>query len=142
MKPAPPVVSVEDLHVRFLSPNAAVYAVNGVSFGLEAGSILGILGESGSGKTVTLRALIGLLPPHRSRVKGRVTVAGHEITRLDEAALRDVRGTKVAMVFQEPMTALDPVFTIGEQIAETIVRHEGVLHAEAYRRAQGAPARG
>jgi len=112
-----------------------VHAVTGVSFALEAGRVLGILGESGSGKSVTLRALLGLLQPHRSRVEGRVKVAGHEITCLGEAELREVRGTKIAMIFQEPMVALDPVFTIGEQIAETIVRHEGVSWADAYRRA-------
>jgi peptide/nickel transport system ATP-binding protein len=130
-----PAVSVEDLHVRFVMPEATVHAVNGISFALEKGQVLGILGESGSGKSVTLRALIGLLPPRRSRVEGRVSVAGQEITRLGEAALREVRGTKVAMIFQEPMVALDPVFTIGDQIAETIVRHERVSWAEAARRA-------
>ena len=125
-----PLVSVEDLRVRFTTQDAVVNAVNGVSFELEAGRVLGILGESGSGKSVTLRALIGLLPPHTSQVEGRISVAGHEITRMSEAELREIRGTKIAMIFQEPMTALDPVFTIGEQIAETIVRHEGVSWAD------------
>src|SRR5215475_2425488 len=126
-----PVVSVENLYVRFLMREATVAAINGVSFDLDAGQVLGILGESGSGKSVTLRALIGLLPPRRSQVEGRVMVAGHEITQLSDAELREVRGTKIAMIFQEPMTALDPVFTIGEQIGETIVRHEGVSWADA-----------
>jgi peptide/nickel transport system ATP-binding protein len=130
-----PVVSVEDLRVRFTTPDAIVSAVNGVSFDLGAGQVLGILGESGSGKSVTMRALIGLLPPHRSHIEGRVTVAGHPITDMSEAELREVRGTKIAMIFQEPMTALDPVFTIGQQIAETIVRHEGISRTDAYRRA-------
>jgi peptide/nickel transport system ATP-binding protein len=131
----PLVVSVEDLSVRFTTPDAVVHAVNGVSFSLEAGRVLGVLGESGSGKSVTLRALIGLLPPRRSHVEGRITVVGHEITRMSEAELREVRGATIAMVFQEPMTALDPVFTIGEQIAETIVRHERISRIRAYRRA-------
>jgi peptide/nickel transport system ATP-binding protein len=130
-----PVVSVENLRVRFTMPDAVVHAVNGVSFDLEAGRVLGILGESGSGKSVTLRAMIGLLPPRRSHVEGRIGVAGHEITSMSEGELREVRGTKIAMIFQEPMTALDPVFTIGEQIAETIVRHEGISHDAAWRRA-------
>jgi len=130
-----PVVLVEDLRVRFTTPDTVVHAVNGISFTLEPGRVLGILGESGSGKSVTLRALIGLLPPRRSHVDGRIVVGGHEITRMSERELRDVRGTRIAMIFQEPMTALDPVFTIGEQIAETIVRHEGISHPEAYRRA-------
>jgi peptide/nickel transport system ATP-binding protein len=129
------VVSVEDLRVRFVMRDATVTAVNGVSFELEAGQVLGILGESGSGKSVTLRALMRLLPPARSRIEGRIRVAGHDIGAMDEAALRDVRGTKVAMIFQEPMIALDPVFTIGEQIAETIVRHMGVSYRTANRRA-------
>src|SRR5215207_2907239 len=132
-----PVVSVEDLRVRFTTPDAVVHAVNGVSFELQEGRVLGILGESGSGKSVTLRALIGLLPPRRTQLEGRIRVAGHDITSLSDAALREVRGTKIAMIFQEPMTALDPVFTIGEQIAETIVRHEGISRADAYRRALG-----
>jgi peptide/nickel transport system ATP-binding protein len=131
----PPVVSVEDLRVRFTTPDAVVHAVNGVSFELEEGRVLGILGESGSGKSVTLRAMIGLLPPSRTHLEGRIRVAGYDITSLGDAELREVRGTKIAMIFQEPMTALDPVFTIGEQIAETIVRHERVSHADAWRRA-------
>jgi peptide/nickel transport system ATP-binding protein len=130
-----PVVSVENLHVRFVMRDATVAAVNGVSFTLEAGQVLGILGESGSGKSVTLRALTRLLPPARTRIEGRVCVAGHEIAAMDEAALREVRGTEIAMIFQEPMIALDPVFTIGAQIAETIVRHEGVSYDAANRRA-------
>ena len=130
-----PVVSVENLYVRFLTREATVAAINGVSFDLEAGQVLGILGESGSGKSVTLRALMRLLPPAHTRMEGRIRVAGHEITAMDEAALRHVRGAKVAMIFQEPMIALDPVFTIGVQIAETIVRHEGVSYRAANRRA-------
>jgi peptide/nickel transport system ATP-binding protein len=115
--------------------DARVAAVNGVSFEVAAGQVLGILGESGSGKSVTLRALMRLLPPTQTRIKGRVHVAGHEITAMDEESLRRVRGPKVAMIFQEPMISLDPVFTIGTQIAETIVRHEGVAYANANRRA-------
>ena len=130
-----PAVAVDDLHVRFVLRDTTVHAVNGVSFTLAPGTVLGILGESGSGKSVTLRALLGLLPPHRTVVSGRVTVAGHEVTAMSEAELREIRGTKVAMIFQEPMIALDPVFTIGEQIAETIVRHEGISHRIANRRA-------
>jgi len=103
-----PVVSVENLHVRFVMRDATVAAVNGVSFTLEAGQVLGILGESGSGKSVTLRALMRLLPPARTRIEGRVRVAGHEIAAMDEAALREVRGTEIAMIFQEPMIACSP----------------------------------
>ena len=129
-----PVVSVDDLKVRFVGREGSVAAVNGVSFGVSAGKVLAILGESGSGKSVTLRALLRLLPP-RTVIEGRIRVAGHDMTALNAAALRQVRGSKVAMIFQEPMIALDPVFSIGVQIAETIVRHEGVSYQVANRRA-------
>lgn len=131
----PPIVSVRDLHVRFRTEDAEVHAVNGIGFDLAAGEVLGILGESGSGKSVTLRALIGMLPRHRTRVEGEIRLAGHDLSSMDETMLRKVRGTEAAMIFQEPMIALDPVFTIGEQIAETIIRHEGLSHAAANARA-------
>jgi peptide/nickel transport system ATP-binding protein len=84
-------VAVENLHVRFVMRDATVAAVNGVSFTLEAGKVLGILGESGSGKSVTLRALMRMLPPARTQIEGRVRVAGHEITAMSEEALREAR---------------------------------------------------
>jgi peptide/nickel transport system ATP-binding protein len=132
--PDAPVVSVRDLRVTFKSRDRTVHAVNGVGFDLAAGEVLGILGESGSGKSVTLRALIGLLPP-QARIEGEIHVAGRDMTRLGGKALADVRGRTIAMIFQEPMTALDPVYTIGAQIEETIVRHEGVSHKAARTRA-------
>jgi peptide/nickel transport system ATP-binding protein len=133
--PAAPIVSVRDLRIRFVTRERTVHAVNGVSFDLAPGEVLGILGESGSGKSVTLRALIGLLPRPQARVEGQVLVSGRDIAALSEAELADVRGGQVALVFQEPMTALDPVYTIGEQIVEAIVRHEHVSHGEARKRA-------
>jgi peptide/nickel transport system ATP-binding protein len=129
------VLSVRDLEVRFVTPERTVHAVNGVSFDLAAGEVLGILGESGSGKSVTLRALMGLLPPGRTCLAGRVEVAGRDLGHLDRGELARLRGHTIAMVFQEPMTALDPVFTIGAQIEETIVRHEGVGRRVARARA-------
>jgi peptide/nickel transport system ATP-binding protein len=136
-RPASPIVSVSDLHVRFVSrDDATVHAVNGVDFELARGEVLGVLGESGSGKTVLLRALMGLLPPRRTRIEGCIVIDGHDVLALDPAALRDLRGAKVAMIFQEPMTALDPVFTVGEQIAEAVVRHDGISRRAAYRRAR------
>lgn len=131
--PAEPVVVVEHLGVRFRTREASVAAVNGVSFAVAAGKVLAILGESGSGKTVTLRALMRLLPA-RAEISGRIRIAGHDMTALDAEGLRGVRGSKIAMIFQEPMIALDPVFSIGVQIAETIVRHEGVSYEVARRR--------
>jgi peptide/nickel transport system ATP-binding protein len=128
------LVSAENLTVRFVSREATVRAVNGVSFELAAGEVLTILGESGSGKSVTLRALMRLLPK-RAVIEGRVRVAGNDVLALNDRDLEEMRGRDVAMIFQEPMTALDPVFTIGRQIAETVIRHEGVSHQAAMARA-------
>ena len=129
------LVSVRDLVVRFVSKDSTVRAVNGVSFDLKEGEVLTILGESGSGKSVTLRALMRLLPPKKTVIEGAMTVAGEDVLALDAAGLERLRGAKVAMIFQEPMTALDPVFTIGTQIAETVMVHEGVSRQAADARA-------
>ena len=128
-------VSVRDLTIRFVMRERTVHAVNGVSFDLGAGEVLGILGESGSGKSVTLRALMGLLPRRSARIAGQVQVAGRDVRALSDGELEDVRGRQVAMIFQEPMTTLDPVFTIGEQIVEAVVRHERVSPRAARARA-------
>jgi peptide/nickel transport system ATP-binding protein len=121
----PLAVEVADLAVRFRQRERTIHAVNGVSFRLARGEVLGILGESGSGKSVTLRALMRLLPAN-CEFDGRVKINGEDITEAPTARLEELRGGSVGMIFQEPASALDPVFTIGEQIAETIVRHEGV----------------
>jgi peptide/nickel transport system ATP-binding protein len=130
-----PLVEVEDLRVKFVSRDATVWAVNGVSFQLMPGEVLCLIGESGSGKTVTMRALIRLLPRNRAVLSGRMRVGGRDILELSEAELTQVRGSEIAMVFQEPMTALDPVYTIGHQIAETVMRHEGCSRRAATARA-------
>lgn len=129
------LVEVRDLHVEFGSKQRPVRAVNGVSFTLARGEVLTILGESGSGKTVTMRALMRLLPERRSRLSGVVRVAGHDVPAMDARALRSYRGRVAAMIFQEPMLAFDPVFKVGYQIVETICRHEGVDQATARQRA-------
>jgi len=130
-----PLVRVRDLEVRFVTRDATVHAVNGVSFDLAERESLCILGESGSGKSVTLRALMGLNPPRRTKLSGAVRVGGHNIIAASERRMADIRGSTVSMIFQEPMTALDPVFTIGRQIAETVMRHEGLSRAAADARA-------
>jgi peptide/nickel transport system ATP-binding protein len=130
----PPVLRVEDLTVRFRRRNVDVAAVNGVSFALARGETLTILGESGSGKSVSLKALIGLLPDYTS-VDGSVWLDGKPVLDLPPGELAKLRGAEIAMIFQEPMAALDPVYTIGEQIAETIIQHEGVSRARAMQRA-------
>jgi ABC-type dipeptide/oligopeptide/nickel transport system ATPase component len=117
------LAEVRDLTVRFVTREATVHAVNGVSFQVQPSEVLCILGESGSGKSVTLRALMRLLPPRRTQIEGSVRVEGEDVLAMPSRALRDLRGGLVAMVFQEPMTALDPVYTVGRQIGETVRRH-------------------
>jgi peptide/nickel transport system ATP-binding protein len=130
------LLSVRDLSVAFETRDGVVRAVNGVSFSLDAGKVLAILGESGSGKSVTLRAILGLHAPARARVTGEVWVKGRDVNQLDERAREDLRGGVVAMVFQEPMTALDPVYTIGEQIVETLAQHRDLDGRATQRRAR------
>jgi peptide/nickel transport system ATP-binding protein len=133
--PAAPLVEVDGLHVKFVSRDETVDAVNGVSFSLRHGEVLCIIGESGSGKTVTLRALMSLWPKRRPQITGRMRVGAYDIQALDEGQLAKVRGSLVSMIFQEPMTALDPVYTIGQQIAETVMRHERISRRAARDRA-------
>jgi peptide/nickel transport system ATP-binding protein len=130
----PPLVEVSDLSVEFVSREATVHAVNSISFAARRGEVLCILGESGSGKSVTLRSLIRLLP-RNARVDGSVRVNGRDVLAMGARELRDLRGGLVAMVFQEPMTALDPVYTIGQQIGETVRRHIGGDRGAARERA-------
>ncbi len=130
------MLQVRDLHVTFVTPDRTVHAVNGVSFDLARGETLGILGESGSGKSVTLRSILRLHPEHRTRWSGSIKLEGDEILDMAPKALSDLRGQRVAMIFQEPATAFDPVFTIGQQIAETVRRHTGKSHTEAWKRAK------
>ena len=127
-------VEVENLAVRFEQRDRVIKAVNGVSFRLARGEVLGILGESGSGKSVTLRALMRLLPDNCA-IDGRIALDGEDITAATPARLEELRGDRIAMIFQEPVTALDPVFTIGEQITETVVRHQAITRTDAARRA-------
>ena len=131
---AHPLVEVTDLRVRFVTREATVHAVNGVSFTARRGEVLCILGESGSGKTVTLRTLLRLLP-RAARIEGQVLVDGRDVLAMPAGDLRDLRGGVAAMVFQEPMTALDPVYTIGQQIGETVRRHTGCDRRAARARA-------
>ncbi|WP_142848036.1 ABC transporter ATP-binding protein [Telmatospirillum sp. J64-1] len=121
-----PLVEIADLTVRFRTPGRVVHAINGVDLHLNRGEVLTILGESGSGKSVTMRALMRLLPSRRTEIRGRVQVAGRSVLEMSQRQLSAFRGKVVSMIFQEPMLAFDPVFTVGDQIAETVCRHEGV----------------
>ncbi len=129
------LVEVEDLNVRFVTRESTAHAVNGVTFSVKPGEVLCILGESGSGKSVTLRALMRLLPGNKAQISGKIRVEGQDVLALDAAGLSRLRGGTVSMIFQEPMTALDPVYTIGDQIVETIRRHKGGTKAEALAKA-------
>ena len=136
--PAPnadPLVTVRDLTVQFTGGPAPVRAVNGVSFELARGEVLGVLGESGSGKSVSLRALLRILPPRRSRIAGSISVAGRDVLAMNDAELGFYRGGTTSMIFQEPMLAFDPVYTVGVQIAESVMRHTGAGEAAARKRA-------
>ncbi len=117
-----PVLAFDGLDVRFRTELGAVHAVKGVSLEVGAGEVLALVGESGSGKSVTSMAALGLLPGN-ARVTGRVQVGGRDVTALDDRGLRRLRGGAVAMVFQEPMTALNPVLTIGDQLTEALELH-------------------
>jgi peptide/nickel transport system ATP-binding protein len=130
-----PLVAVKDLQVEFTTRDGIVKAVNGITFNLEPGRVLTILGESGSGKSVTLRSLVRLLPKVRTRISGEVWLKGMNLYELAESDVQDMRGGLVAMIFQEPMTALDPVYTVGEQVVETLVRHQAMSRDQAQRRA-------
>ena len=131
---AKPLVDIRDLTIRFTGERT-VHAVNGVSLSLGEGEVLGLLGESGSGKSVTMRALMRLLPKRRSVISGSVHVAGQDVLAMDDATLSDFRGRTVSMIFQEPALALDPVYTIGRQISESVMRHEGLSQRDATARA-------
>ena len=130
-----PLVEVEDLDVKFVTRDETVRAVNGVAFQIMPGEVLCIIGESGSGKSVTMRALMRLLPAKRAVIAGHMRVAEHDILSLNQRQLTELRGAVVSMIFQEPMTALDPVYTIGHQIAETVMKHEHCSRQVAMARA-------
>jgi len=132
---APALLAVEDLRVAFEGDRGVVTeAVAGVSFALARGRTLGIVGESGCGKSVTALAIMRLLPRPNTRVSGAVRFEGRDLGLLPERTMQDLRGNRLAMIFQEPMTSLNPSFTVGDQIGEALQRHRG-LSASAARRA-------
>ena len=130
-----PILEVEDLRVSFATQDGVVGAVDGVSFALDAGEVLAIVGESGSGKSVTAQTLIGLTRAPNATIGGAVRFGGRDLTQLDDRELQGVRGEHIAMVFQDPMTSLNPVYRVGDQIIEMIRAHRTVSRAEARDRA-------
>jgi peptide/nickel transport system ATP-binding protein len=136
MNTTAPLLTVEDLKTHFFTRDGVVRAVDGVSFSVLPGETLAIVGESGCGKSVTALSILRLIasPPGRT-VAGRIRFNGRDLLALTEAQMRDVRGNEISMIFQEPMTSLNPVLTIGRQIAETLVLHRGLSRADAMSRA-------
>jgi oligopeptide/dipeptide ABC transporter ATP-binding protein len=129
------MLEVKDLTVSFATDGGVVRAVEGVSFGLAAGEVLAIVGESGSGKSVTAQTLIGLTRAPNATITGSVRFDGVELNGLDDEGLRGVRGERIAMIFQDPMTSLNPVYRVGDQMIEMIRAHRDVSKREARGRA-------
>ena len=124
------LLEVEGLAIRFATDGGTLAAVDGLDFVLEPGKTLAIVGESGCGKSATALALMGLLASN-AKVSGSIRLAGRELLGLAPAAMQQIRGAEMAMIFQEPMTSLNPAFTVGDQISEAILRHRGVTRAAA-----------
>jgi peptide/nickel transport system ATP-binding protein len=130
-----PLVSVEDLHVEFHTDAGVVKAVDGVSWSISAGETLGIVGESGSGKSVSALALMGLLQKPQAKISGRILFRGRDLLTAGEHELRSLRGNDISMIFQDPLSALNPVFKVGHQVAEVIQAHEKIGRIPARKRA-------
>src|SRR5260370_29584388 len=127
-----PLLEVRDLKTQFFTPEGVVKAVDGVSFELNAGETLGIVGESGSGKSVTALSLMRLIPPPGRVVSGRVIYDGNDLTKLSESEMQGIRGESIAMIFQDPMTSLNPVFKVGWQVGEPLMLHRAESKAKAF----------
>ena len=130
-----PLLEVRDLKVSFRTEDGLVQAVDGVSLSLSEGETLGIVGESGSGKSVTMMSVMRLINDPNARFEGEVLYKGHDLMTLNPEQMREIRGTGIAMIFQDPMTSLNPVYRVGWQIAEQIRAHENVSKQAARARA-------
>ena len=131
------ILEVRDLHTQFRTLDGIVRAVDGVSFDVARGETLGIVGESGCGKSVTAMSILRLIPPETGRIaSGSIKFEGEELTTLSDEAMKRLRGHRISMIFQEPMTSLNPVLTVGTQIAENVVRHLNVPWSAARDRAR------
>ncbi len=131
------VLDIRDLTVHFVTEGETVEAVNDISISLKKGEILGLVGETGAGKTTTALAILNLVPNPPGKIKsGTVLVNGRDVLKASEKELEQIRGADVSMIFQDPMTSLNPVFTVGDQIAESVMLHQQCTKAEAYARAE------
>jgi oligopeptide/dipeptide ABC transporter ATP-binding protein len=131
-----PLLAVEGLHTHFATGQGVRRAVDGVSFTIDRGEVLGLVGESGCGKSVTALSIMRLVSPPGRVAAGRVLFEGEDLLTVDAESMRQVRGARIAMVFQEPMTSLNPVFSIGDQIASAVVAHGGATRQEAWARTE------
>jgi oligopeptide/dipeptide ABC transporter ATP-binding protein len=132
--PGEPLLEVKDLHVSFATEEGTVLAVDGVSFSVERGEVVAVVGESGSGKSVTAMTLMGLTRSPNARFAGTASLEGTELISASESELQQIRGARIAMIFQDPMSSLNPVMRIGDQIAEQIRAHEQVSKEQAMER--------
>jgi peptide/nickel transport system ATP-binding protein len=128
------VLSIKDLHVTFPTPLGDLRAVRGINLDVEASEMMGVVGESGSGKSVTFLAAMGLLPA-KARVTGSVTIDGQELIGASAKTIRSIRGKSMSMIFQDPLSALNPVHRVGDQIVEMIQAHSSATDADAWKRA-------
>lgn len=129
------LVGIQNLNVTFNAGKKPVRAVDGVNLRVRSGEVIALIGESGSGKSVTLRSILKLHPPRRTVMQGSIVVAGRDVLKMSGKELDAFRGNDVSMIFQEPLLALDPVYSVGDQIIEAILRHEKISRAQAKARA-------
>ncbi|MSP00740.1 MAG: ABC transporter ATP-binding protein [Acetobacteraceae bacterium] len=129
------LLEVENLQTHFATPGGIVRAVDGISFHVDSGETVAVVGESGCGKSVTAMSILRLIQEPPGKIEGRITFEGRELLSLPEPEMRDIRGNAISMIFQEPMTSLNPVLTVGKQIGETVQLHQGMNAAEAEKKA-------
>jgi len=130
-----PVLSVRDLRVEFVTRRGVLKAIDGISFDIARGEVLGVVGESGAGKSVTGAAVIGLIDPPGRIAAGEIRLSGERIDNLKPEAMRRVRGKRIGMIFQDPLTSLNPLYRVGHQLVETIQTHTNLSGAAARKRA-------
>jgi peptide/nickel transport system ATP-binding protein len=130
------LLEIKDLAVEYHTDEAVIYAVNHIGLSIKKGETIGLVGETGAGKTSIARSILRILPmPPAKVISGEIFYCGNDLLKLSEREMRKIRGNKIAMIFQDPMTALNPIETVGFQIAETIKQHNSISHAEAHQRA-------